>query len=136
MELPLDPHMALIDLPFGTPRRQVKTFFSGEPQPFRRSSVSREGDYWPDLGVFASYDEADTLEGLKLSAPAGPFLSGKILTVLPLQEAKQLLRRLDDAMEEKGEAAISKRYGIAVWTSAGMHGNVKAGLRFAPGYYD
>lgn len=136
MELPLDANMALTDLPFGSPKSSVRAFFRGEPQPFRRTPASREDDYWADLGVFASYDDADALEALELAAPANPSLSGQILTSLPLQKAKQLLRLVDDAMEDEGDAATSKKFGISIWSGAGNHGMVQAVLRFTPGYYD
>jgi hypothetical protein len=136
MELPLDANMALTDLPFGSSKSNVRAFFGGEPQPFRRTPTSREGDYWADLGVFASYDDAETLEALELAATANPCLSGQALTSLPLQSAKQLLRRVDDALEEESDGAISKKVGISIWSGAGMHGMVQAVLRFKPGYYD
>lgn len=136
MQLSLDPSLALADLPFGTPRTVVQDFFDGDPRPFHRSQASRESDYWAELGVFAYYDNAGTLEGLELASPAGPSLSGQVLTALPLQKAKQLLRRLDPTMEDEGSSATSKALGIAIWTGAGEHGMVQAVLRFRRGYYD
>lgn len=136
MELPPDPNLALSNLPFGTCRDEVRRFFPGEPQSFRRTQTDREGDYWADLGVFAHYDDADGLEGVELASPAHPVLSGENLTSLTIQKAKQLLRRFDRTIEDQGNAAISKVLGIALWTGAGDHGIVQAVMRFAPGYYD
>lgn len=136
MELPLDAAIALPGLPFGSPRNEVRAFFGDGSQPFQRTPACSEGDYWTNLGIFASYDGLRTLEAIEFAALANPTLSGQILTALSLQKAKQLLRSIDAAIEDEGSAAISKRFGISVWTGAGLHGMVKSVFRFRPGYYD
>ncbi len=136
MELPLDPNMALEGLHLGSCKQAVRDFFQGGPQTFQRTPHSNEGDYWPDLGVFAYYDDAEALEALELTAPARPMLSGHTLTSLPFQKAKQLLQRLDHEVEIDSDGAISKKFGIGLWSGAGAHGAVDAVIRFVPGYYD
>ena len=136
MELPLDPKLALVKLPFGSSRGEVRAFFDGEPQPFRRSPTSRDSDYWAALGIFAYYDDADNLEAIELAAPASPSLVGQVLTSLRLQEAKEVLRQHDHAMEDESDGAISKALGIGIWSEAGLDGLVQAVIRFSGGYYD
>jgi hypothetical protein len=136
MNLPLDPKLALANLPFGLHRDQVKRFFGGEPTPFCRTQADQEGYFWPTLGVFAYFDDADGLEGLELAAPANPSIAGTDLTSLTIQQAKQLLKRFDNSLDDEGSAATSKALGIAIWTGSGSHGVVQAVMRFAPGYYD
>jgi hypothetical protein len=136
MDLPLDPKLALAKLPFGSSRVEVRAFFGGEPQLFRRSPASRDGYYWAALGVFAYYDNADNLEAIELAAPASPSLTGQVLTSLRLQDAKQVLRQHDHAMEDESDGAISKALGIGIWSEAGMDGLVQAVIRFKGGYYD
>lgn len=136
MELPLDPQLALANLPFGSSREEVRALLGGAPQLFRRSPASRDSDYWAPLGLFAYYDDADKLEALELAAPASPTLAGHILTALPMQEARQVLLQHDDAMEDESDGAISKALGIGIWSEAGMEGVVQSVIRFSVGYYD
>jgi hypothetical protein len=136
MELPLDASLALANLPFGSPKSSVRTFFGGQPQPFHRTPASREEDYRADVGVFASYDEAGALEALEFAAPAEPSVQGQLLTSLPMRKAKELLQLIDDALAVEAGAATSKKWGISVWSGAGDDGVVQSVLRFASGYYD
>ena len=140
MELPLTPESALAGLPFGTPRDAVRSFIGGHPREFRRwpEADDRPSDYWPDLGIFAYYDSADTLEALELAASAQPILAGHVLTSLPLQKAKELLRTFDTEIEieEDGYQVTSKKLGVGLWSGEGPHGIVQAVMKFAPGYYD
>lgn len=136
MDLPLDPGLALGNLPFGSPKTSVRAFFGGQPRPFRRSPESREDDYWADLGLFASYNDAGTLEALEFAAAAEPSVQGQSLTSLPMWKARELLYSIDDALVVETGAATSKKWGISAWSEAGDDGLVQSVLRFIPGYYD
>jgi hypothetical protein len=136
MELALETGMALSGLPLGSPRSKVTGFFGREPRPFKRTETCNESDYWPDLGVFAYYDDAANLEALEFAEPANPAVLGHVLTDISLQEAQQLLRRLDRDVEIEADGAISKKLGIGIWSEAGMDGPVQAVIRFRDGYLD
>ena len=136
MDLPLDECMALNGLPFGASRIEVRAFVGGEAQRFRRSVVGPEGDHWPEFGIFAYYNDAEQLEALEMSKPAKVYFFGTDLISLSLCKAKQVLSSVDETMEDEGNAGISKKWGVGVWTGSGEHGQVQAVIRFANGYYD
>lgn len=136
MEVSLDPTMAFEGLPLGASKADVRTFFRRQPSPFHRTPTSNEADYWPELGVFAYYDDDERLVGVELAEKASPTVGGKVITSLTLQAAKKHLRRLDPDVELENDGATSRRLGISIWSEAGEREPVQSVMCFASGYYD
>lgn len=139
MDFTIRPLKGANDIEFGMQAEVVQALMGAVPQKFRRHDEAFPSDHFVEDGVFGYYDADGHLEAMEFSAPSRALLGAVDFLQLPFGEAASLLRQIDPEAETNKDMVTSKRFSIAIWSSAGFDEAdepVEAFLIGRPGYYD
>lgn len=113
-------------------RTAIRTQVAEMPQQFLRGGVE-DTDYYPSLGLFVLYNDADTCEALAFTRSARVLL-GEI-SLLPLSKKQALaLFAADPALEQDKTGYTCYQQGIGAYYEVSQR--AESVIAFPPGYYD
>jgi hypothetical protein len=132
MTFSITPHIGAGAFRFGMSRTAIRTQVVETPQQFLRGGVE-DTDYYPSLGLFVLYNDAETCEALEFTRPARVLL-GEI-SLLPLSKKKALaLFAADPALEQDKAGYTCYQQGIGAYYEVSQR--AESVITFPPGYYD
>lgn len=132
MTFSITPHLGAGAFRFGMSRTAIRTQVDETPQQFLRGGTE-DTDYYPSLGLFVLYNDAETCEALEFTRPARVLL-GEI-ALLPLSKKKALaLFAADPALEQDKAGYTCYQQGIGAYYEGSQR--AESVIAFSPGYYD
>jgi hypothetical protein len=131
------PSTGIKGLAFGARKADVRGHFGEGRREFRRSAAAGLSDHWPDVAVFAYYDDAETLEALEFAPPAVLRLAGQNLFALDWRRATEIVSDMDGAPTVEEDGLTCNRLGMSIWTDLPTSDAPPKSITvFRPGYYD
>jgi hypothetical protein len=132
MTFSITPHLGAGALRFGMSRTAIRTQVVETPQQFLRGGVE-DTDYYPSLGLFVLYNDAETCEALEFIRPARVLLGA--ISLLPLAKKKALaLFATDPALEQDKAGYTCYQQGIGAYYEVSQR--AESVIAFPPGYYE
>jgi hypothetical protein len=137
MPFEIKPRRGLKGLSFDSSKDEARSFFGSDFSFGQRGEGSRLHDYWPEVPVFAYYDEHDRLEALEFASDANVFLDGIRLFDLRANQAIQFLRQRDAHLRLEQDGATSKELCLGLWIPDAFEPEaaVESVILFRDGYY-
>lgn len=140
MKLEINPRVGVGPLTFGLRPQQVRRLINDEfISEMKNKFANHPYDYFTKIGLIAAYDESLQLEAIELADPAQAMLYGVDMLQMGFHQAVTFLKARDPSTAVDTYGGISKRLGVAFWSSLGDEdsGNlIQTVFVFRDGYYD
>ncbi|MCC2548196.1 hypothetical protein LJY25_17230 [Hymenobacter sp. BT175] len=131
MTFSITPHIGAGAFRFGISRPAIRAQVVETPQQFLQGG--EDTDYYPSLGLFVYYNDAETCEALEFFRPARVLL-GEI-SLLSLSKKKALaLFAADPALEQDKAGYTCYQQGVGAYYEVSQR--AESVIAFSPGYYD
>jgi hypothetical protein len=132
MTFSITPHIGAGGFCFGMSRTAIRTQVIEMPQQFLRGGVE-DTDYYPSLGLFVLYNDAEMCEALEFTRPARVLLGD--ISLLALSKKKALaLFAADPALEHDKAGYTCYQQGIGAYYEVSQR--AESVIAFPPGYYN